>query len=305
MCRYFAFYQSQSVEDHWKKLLSHADEKGSEGKYPIDELIQPVKHIRLSGAPEHLSRVQITDYIDCPALYAFKHIHGLKLEFPQSNNVGMGSDYGTLAHSVLEKLDFNDTESWDSFVDTLAEKNVPGILRKKLKNDLNRFKESDLCRNIINAETISREEPFAFIKENVLVRGRIDLLYGNGDKLVIVDYKTGNIGSDELNGISESYRMQIGIYALAVYRSTYAYPAKLVLHFLTPGVSCEMSCDKKMLYGIEKILSETIRSMEAMNFSPAVSDKCAECPYKRLCEMESSPLIPTPQPGERRNPESQ
>ena len=273
------------VTDHWKKLLKNAKEKCVVENYSIDKFIGRIKSVPISGAPEHISPTQIIDYITCPTLYAYKHIHGLDIQSTGIHNESMGYSFGLLAHTVLEKLDFKNVENWNSLVETSSGKNVPEILKKKLKDDLRRFSESDLYNQIVKAEEIRREEPFAFFEDKVLVRGNIDLIYKNGNNFVIVDYKTGNIGTNELNNISEVYRLQLEIYALAVYRAKYSIPEKMVLHFLTPGLSQEISCNQNVLDNISNTLSNAIKSISRESFSPVRLDKCNLCPYNNLCEL--------------------
>jgi len=279
--------KASTFTDHWKKLLKSAKEEIILKDYSIDKFIGRVKSIPTYGAPEHISPTQLIDYIICPTLYKYKHIHGLDMQYSENHNEGMGYSFGLLAHTVLEKVDFKDIESWNSFVETSAGKNVPEVMKKKLKDDLRRFSESDLYNQIVEAEEIRREEPFAFIEDKVLVRGNIDLIYKSGNNLVIVDYKTDNIGIDELNNISYAYTLQIGIYALAVYRAEYTMPSKMVLHFLTPGLSREISCNQNVIDDVSNTLSKVIKSISTENFSPVRSDKCDICPYSNLCATKS------------------
>ncbi len=272
-----------SVTDYWKKLFKNVEYECNVDNYPVDKLIMKIKDLPVYGAPEHISPTQIIDYITCPALYAYKHIHGIDIKPSGKHNESMGYSYGLFAHAVLEKLDYKDILSWDTHVEISAGKNISGIMKNKLKDVLYRFSKSDLYARIVKAEEIKREEPFAFVENDVLIRGNIDLIYENGDNIEIVDYKTDNIGIDNSNGISKEYEIQIGIYALAVYRAQYIIPSKMVLYFLTPGLSHEISCNQNVLDDVLNILSNAIKSMSTGNFSPIRSNRCDSCPYNNLC----------------------
>ena len=62
--------------------------------------------------------------------------------------------------------------------------------------------------------------------ENVVVQGVIDCLFAEGDKLVVVDYKTDRGVTPEL--LRERYRGQLSIYARAA-AECFALPVKEVL----------------------------------------------------------------------------
>ncbi|MFC1561061.1 UvrD-helicase domain-containing protein [Candidatus Latescibacterota bacterium] len=279
---------STTVTDHWKKLLNSTEKDKTIEDYPLEKLIAPVKSVPVSDVPAHTSPTQIMDYTICPALYVYKHVHGLDIQspvsFPQQND-NLGIHYGLLAHTVLEKLDFNDSNGWESLVETMAGSNMPAVLIKKLNNDLRRFSESDLFRQITKAEELRSEEPFAFIEHDVLVRGKIDLIYRNGNNPVIVDYKTEKIRVEEIHEVSESYRLQLGLYALAVSRALSLLPSRLVLYYLSAGVSFDFPCTQTILDNISATLKNVLKSMSEGNFSPVFSERCDLCPYKTLCEL--------------------
>jgi len=279
---------STTVTDHWKKLLNRVEKNKTMEDYPLEKLIAPVKSVPVYGLPAHISPTQIMDYITCPALYLYKHVHGLDIQSQVSflkQNDSMGINYGLLAHTVLEKLDFSDSSGWESLVETIAGSTMPVILKNKLNDDLRRFGESDVFSHIVKAEEIRREEPFAFIEHDVLVRGKIDLIYKNGNNPVIVDYKTESIRIEEIHEVSESYRLQLGIYALAVYRALRILPSKLVLYYLGAGVSFDIPCTQTMLDHISAMLNTALKSMSEGNFSPVLSERCDLCAYKTLCEL--------------------
>ena len=282
---------------YWKELLESSGKESSSENDAVDRLIAPIESVPYSGAPEHISPTQLIDYILCPALYTYKHVQGLDipqhvqglditqhvqgLDITQTekDSERMGSKYGSLAHAVLEKINFNDAGSWKPVIDSFASKDIPERLKDKLNEELLKFSESDLYSQIRNSEEIRREMTFTFNINDVLIRGKIDIVYRFGNDTVIVDYKTGEMTADKL----DDYRLQLGIYALALNRAEYSVPSKLVVHSLTSGESHEISCSSALLDEIADSLTVSLNSMASGDFDPVYSGRCDSCLFKEMC----------------------
>ncbi|WP_026834408.1 helicase-exonuclease AddAB subunit AddA [Eubacterium xylanophilum] len=99
------------------------------------------------------------------------------------------------------------------------------------------FFETDVARQIIEANErgqVFREQPFVISvsmneiekygyeadedgKENVLIQGIIDIYYFDGDKIVLLDYKTDKVEDEEQ--LIDRYQIQIDLYAKALQNS--------------------------------------------------------------------------------------
>ncbi|MHB9029004.1 MAG: UvrD-helicase domain-containing protein [Candidatus Latescibacterota bacterium] len=271
----------------WKSVLNRAAASAGPSETDVSRLAIPPLHI--SGKPATLSPTQAEDYLTCPALYFYKWVHHLDLAAAEELSGGMSALYGELAHHALELWDYRTPDRVIRSVDALARGQIPEFDRKKLRECFRRFADSALCRTLAGADELRREERFAFILEDVLVRGKMDLAARTGDHWVIVDYKTSAVRPEETSENAERYRFQIGIYALALYRAEHVVPEKLIVHFLTPGTSCEISCDKEYVEGIGEFLTRIIGSMDAGDFRPSPSESCKRCAHGKLCRnLESS-----------------
>jgi RecB family exonuclease len=196
----------------------------------------------------------------------------------------VGERYGELAHHVLERWDYRDPGRLPSLVDELARRDFPTHLRNRLKESLARFADSDLRRMIANADVIRREERFAFLEDDVLIRGTIDLVARTGDSSVILDFKTNTVSPEAVAEAAGRYRLQLGLYALALSRAEDAVPGRLIIHFLTPGVSHVTPCDPAFLNEISRTLGRILESLDAGDFGPNRTDRCGECQYGFICE---------------------
>lgn len=133
---------------------------------------------------------------------------------------------GTILHFIMQHIDFNN-DNIKGQVDVMINK---GLLTReealsvdiyKIKN----FMQCDLGQRIKASIRVSREEPF-FIKMNcsklydlrdcedeygeVILQGIIDCYFEEEDYLVLLDYKSDFVKSeDDVNNIKEKYRVQI------------------------------------------------------------------------------------------------
>ena len=76
------------------------------------------------------------------------------------------------------------------------------------------------------------EVQFSFEHDGVLIRGFLDVLHRDGDRALVVDYKTNTLEEHSPDEIVEhEYRLQRLVYALACFRSG-ATEVEVVYHFL-------------------------------------------------------------------------
>jgi hypothetical protein len=86
------------------------------------------------------------------------------------------------------------------------------------------FARSDLCARLAAAGEVKREAPFAFTLAadagEVLVNGVVDALAREGDRALVVDYKSDRLepGEDLAAHVERDYRTQRLVYALALLR---------------------------------------------------------------------------------------
>src|SRR5439155_19125044 len=76
------------------------------------------------------------------------------------------------------------------------------------------------------------ERPFAFEHDGVLLHGRLDVLWREGPRALVLDYKTNSLEEGTPEEIVEAdYRLQRLVYALACLRAG-AEEVEVVYHFL-------------------------------------------------------------------------
>ena len=193
------------------------------------------------------------------------HMPGIGDRTESAGADGRGAAYGILAHRVLEQWDFGDPSGSAKLVDMLADDSVPAEARATLRRELERFGGSPLAGRIARAETVCRETPFACIlPDGVLLRGTIDCLFHDQDGWHIVDYKTDAVDPGDAPNAAERYRIQLALYALALERSEYELPCTLSVHFLGPGITCEIPVTPDMTAWAAATATDVARRMGDM-----------------------------------------
>jgi ATP-dependent helicase/nuclease subunit A len=140
--------------------------------------------------------------------------------------------------------------------------------------------DSELSRRVATMPGTRPERPFAFEHDGVLLHGRLDVLQLDGDRAVVIDYKTNSLAEgtpEEI--IDHDYGLQRLVYALACFRAG-AKEVEVVYHFLERSdavVSTVFRVD--VLPELEAELSAAIARINAGEFRPTPSEYiCAGCP---------------------------
>ena len=153
-------------------------------------------------------------------------------QFIQQKTTLTGAEYGTLLHTVMQYLDFQQDLSLSGLKIQLEELVRSEKIAKEqaVKVDLETvaaFFNSDLGQRLLKADLVKREMPFGMMvkacefyhevtteTEEIFIQGIIDLLFMENDKLILVDYKT-----DKGVAIAEvvaKYKLQLELYSRAI-----------------------------------------------------------------------------------------
>ncbi len=175
---------------------------------------------------------------------------------------------GTLLHSVFRYLDLaglreeltrqNTKEDREDLIQKELEKMVelrmisPDMLPelKPFRKQILTFAESDLARRIVSAETDSslgvfREIPFSLAKQretgdNELIQGMIDCWFLEGNKAILVDYKSDFIKGDDKTiraTLKQRYEAQLNYYAQAITAATHLPVEERMIWLIPAGAA--------------------------------------------------------------------
>ncbi|MGN1299010.1 MAG: helicase-exonuclease AddAB subunit AddA, partial [Candidatus Scatovivens sp.] len=138
---------------------------------------------------------------------------------------------GTIIHNVLQSIDFKKEYNINLLTNLINNLVMTNQIRKEEvkfidKNKILKFLNSNLGRQIKNANKVYKEVPFctkinakkyfdASDDEYILVQGIIDLYFiDNNENIIIVDYKTDFEFNEE--NLKNKYKNQLELYAIAL-----------------------------------------------------------------------------------------
>lgn len=142
-----------------------------------------------------------------------------------------GAEYGTLMHSVMQHLPLSGEFTKAGIQVQLAAMVEDEILTAEQATKINpsgvyRYFQSEIGKRMLASAKVRRELPFSIMlqakrfypelddaAEEIFVQGIIDVLFDEGNEMVLVDYKTDGGSEQEM---IEKYQLQVNLYAEAV-----------------------------------------------------------------------------------------
>ncbi len=218
----------------------------------------------------------------CSYRYYVERITGLREErgaLPGAHGL-KATEVGDAVHRLLELVDLRAPAAPGL---ELVRAWYPAVTEEELER-IGRFVasycDSELASRVARLEGAAPERPFAFEHDGVLLHGRLDVLWREGARALVLDYKTNSLAEGAPEEIVDAdYRLQRLVYALACFRAG-ADEVEVVYHFLErPDAVVSTTFDRIELPVLEEELSAAIRRIDAGEFVPAPSDfTCSGCP---------------------------
>lgn len=143
------------------------------------------------------------------------------------------AEIGTVVHLIIQKLDFRQNYTMKEIEDLLEKLEQKEIITTKQKQaipkqEIQKFTNSDLFKEISEAKEIYKEQPFYLnipvkelyaskSEESILVQGIIDLYYITKEgQVILVDYKTDYVLEGNEDYLKEKYTPQLKLYKRAI-----------------------------------------------------------------------------------------
>jgi len=252
----------------------------------------------LAGIPEpplhHVSRLSfsaISLFERCSYRYYAERVAGMR---PTAWTVGEGegglhaTEIGDAVHRLLERVELGRPASPDD-LDALVRVWYPTVLDGELQRVramVAAYCDSTLARRIAELDGVRVERPFAFLLDDILLNGRLDVLWRHGTHALVLDYKTNALGGRDPSEIVEhEYRGQRAVYALACMRAG-ATEVEVVYQFLeAPEDVVSRTFTESEVPVLEAELGTVIARIREGEFRPTPSDfACSGCPaLDRVC----------------------
>jgi CRISPR/Cas system-associated exonuclease Cas4 (RecB family) len=141
---------------------------------------------------------------------------------------------------------------------------------------------------------VSVERPFAFEVDDVLLNGRLDVLWRSGSEALVLDYKTNALdGRPPTAVVEDEYRLQRIVYALACFRAG-AHDVEVVYQFLEkPDEIVSERFSHEDVERLERELGAVIARIREGDFRPTPSAfACSGCPaLDRVCAWPGLALV--------------
>ena len=165
---------------------------------------------------------------------------------------------GTAHHKFLQFCNFKNAKNdLQAELDRLLSE---GILNKAQadsidKKEIEKFLDSRLAERIINSPKVMREERFTvnisagmldntlegdLASTRVVMQGAVDLIFEEGNALVVVDYKTDRVR--DINRLKELYSKQLRLYKQAVEQFTDYTVKECIIYSIYLNDSIEVDC---------------------------------------------------------------
>jgi ATP-dependent helicase/nuclease subunit A len=139
---------------------------------------------------------------------------------------------------------------------------------------------SGLAQRLARLTGARPERPFVFEHDGVLIRGRLDVLWREGERALVVDYKSNALeGREPAEIVEAEYGLQRLVYALVCLRGG-ASEVEVAYQFLErPDDVVSTSFTLDDVAELEQQLSEAIARIREGDFRPTPSEfTCADCP---------------------------
>ena len=265
-----------------------------------ETLPPPAPRLReLTVLPEpplhHVTRLSfsaISLFERCSYRFYAERVAGMK---PTSWATGEGAggglhptEIGDAVHRVLERVDLA-RPTPPAELQELVRSWYPSIEEAELEHVatlVGAYCESDVAGRIAALDDVRVERPFAFLLDDVLLNGRLDVLWRDAERALVLDYKTNALGGREPGEIVEQeYRGQRSVYALACLRAG-ATEVEVVYQFLeSPDAPVSASFTSADVAALEDDLRAVIGRLREGDFRPTPSPfACAGCPaLDRVC----------------------
>jgi len=296
---------------------------------PVLEGFKPSRHLPVAalalpdGPPREahhripsitLSASEVQTYIECP----WRHRHRYRTGFT-TNTLDLGgerplsaADRGSALHAYLALFDpeWSASERRERMRQLLAELRPGASVGDDVLDDsmqsAERVTTSRWHRRLWTASMYCREVPFLFaFSPDVALAGRMDALFQEGDRWVVLDYKSTCISNPpaRLSDVMDEairYSAQAAIYAMAV-RAVYGpVDVSVVFLFTETGDSAKLVPNDSWYGGWHERLNTVIDRIVHDMYDPQmtrVESRCSGCAFERVCEgiwsLERARRLPT------------
>ena len=243
---------------------------------------------------------QLVYFFRCPLVYYFDLVLQMD-ENPRGRGKAGATekrrmtalDRGTHVHDLLERADLSAAPDAEAarLAGQLTKrvKNLPPDESARIGKLVGTILSDPLMDRVRAATLIEREYPFYLKLGETTVHGKIDLVFrdaeGNG---VVVDYKSNDLAAPgRLATLTELYRPQIELYALAARQAGFVEPNEATLYFLNGPTPVSLPLDGRRLEVVASHAEDALTRIGRSAWDTEPGEKCRGCGYRKrgYCEV--------------------
>lgn len=149
---------------------------------------------------------------------------------------------GDALHLVMERVALPDAEDLVEVVEAVCAE--AGLLDRleEVREMAERCLASPVVRRAVESGSAQREVPFTVVGEGGFATGRVDLVFGENDGLVVVDYKTDAVAANDAERHAvEHHGGQADVYARAIAHASGRSVDRVVFVYCRSGVEVAVS----------------------------------------------------------------
>ncbi len=256
-------------------------------------------------SPQRVSRLSysaLSLFERCSYRYYAERVAGMRpAPWARSGENGDGyglhaTEVGDAVHRLLELVDLAQPAVLPD-VEDLVRAWYPAVTDAEVEHvgrHVRAYCDSSLAARIAALEGVRVERPFAFAVDDVLLNGRLDVLWRSGSEALVLDYKTNAIdGRGPAAIVEDEYRLQRIVYALACFRAG-ADDVEVVYQFLeAPEDVVSERFSRVDVERLERELGAVIARIREGDFRPTPSAfACSGCPaLDRVCAGPGLALV--------------
>ena len=243
---------------------------------------------RAMTPPLRLSFRQVDDYLTCPLKYRF--VHRNRIPLLTHHRVV----YGSAIHQAVQEMfkarqnavafpveslvaAFNRAWVSEGFLSRQHEE----LRLKEGEATLRRFFEREAAHPL---HPTGVEEEFSFPVGRTRVTGRYDLVVQEPGGTTILDFKTGDVGTQARAQQRSEESLQLAIYSLAHFRTTGRLPARVELRFLESDLVGGFAPTQALAASTESTIADVSDRISRGWFDATPSHgACRPCPFRDVC----------------------
>jgi ATP-dependent helicase/nuclease subunit A len=250
---------------------------------PLESIPEPPLH-----RARRLSYSALALFEACSYRYYAERVAGMRPADASGSVPGQEglapTEIGDSVHVLLEHIDLGApaTPSFAALAETVRAR-YPAATDadlERIAGFVSAYCKSELAARLASLPGAAPERPFAFEHDGVLLHGRLDVLCRDGQRALVVDYKTNVLDESTPEELVErDYRVQRLVYALACFRAG-ADEVEVVYQLLErPDPVVSSTFQRSELPALEAELSDAIARIQAGVFVPTPSEfVCSGCP---------------------------